>query len=149
MERRALRADLVERAEAWRWCSLWRRTSGTPEQKQLLGDWPVAYPKGWCKLVNQPQTEAELEAIRRCVARGHDANLLVGMVGINFANAAEILGSTQAGWRDADQQQFEPRGSNTSPRATRVMPVPPVVRFARFQIGHRAAEIPYASLSSQ
>ena len=69
-ERNALRAGLVERAEAWRWCSLWRRTSDTPEQKQLLSDWPVAYPKGWCKLVNEPQTEAELEAIRRCVARG-------------------------------------------------------------------------------
>jgi putative transposase len=70
VERNALRAGLVERAEAWRWCSLWRRTSGTPEQKQLLSDWPVAYPKGWCKLVNEPQTEAELEAIRRCLARG-------------------------------------------------------------------------------
>ena len=70
VERNALRAGLVERAEAWRWCSLWRRTLGTPEQKQLLSDWPVAYPKGWCKLVNEPQTEAELEAIRRCVARG-------------------------------------------------------------------------------
>src|SRR3972149_1474817 len=70
VERNALRAGLVERAEAWRWCSLWRRTSGTPEQKQLLSDWPGAYPQGWGKLVHAPQTEAELEAIRRCVARG-------------------------------------------------------------------------------
>ncbi len=43
---------------------------GTPEQKQLLSAWPVPYPRGWCKLVNEPQTEAEVEAIRRCVARG-------------------------------------------------------------------------------
>ena len=43
VERNALRAGLVERAEAWRWCSLWRRTSGTPEQKQWLSDWPRAY----------------------------------------------------------------------------------------------------------
>jgi len=49
VERNALRAALVERAEAWRWSSLWRRTSGTAEQKQLLSDWPVAYPKDWCK----------------------------------------------------------------------------------------------------
>ncbi len=70
VERNALRAALVERAEAWKWSSLWRRTSGTPEQKQLFGDWPVAYPKGWCKFVNQPQTEAELDAIRRCLSRG-------------------------------------------------------------------------------
>jgi hypothetical protein len=38
--------------------------------QKLLSVWPVAYPKGWCKLVNEPQTEVEVEAIRRCVARG-------------------------------------------------------------------------------
>ena len=70
VERNALRAALVERAEAWKWSSLWRRSSGTPEQKQLLSAWPVAYPKGWDKFVNEPQTEAEVDAIRRCVARG-------------------------------------------------------------------------------
>ncbi len=70
VERNALRAGLVKRAEAWKWSSLWRRTSGTAEQKEWLSDWPAPYPKGWCKLVNQPQTEAEVEAIRRCVARG-------------------------------------------------------------------------------
>jgi putative transposase len=70
VERNALRAGLVQRAEAWRWSSLWRRSSGTPEEKQLLGTWPVLYPRGWRKLVNEPQTEAELDAIRRCVARG-------------------------------------------------------------------------------
>lgn len=38
---------------------------------------------------------------------GHDAKLLVGMVGINFVNAAEIIRHTQAGWSDNDQKQFE------------------------------------------
>ena len=38
--------------------------------KQLLCHWLVADPRRWCKLVNAPQTEAEMEAIRRCVARG-------------------------------------------------------------------------------
>jgi hypothetical protein len=38
---------------------------------------------------------------------GHDAKLLVGMVGINFVNAAEIVRHTEAGWSDRDQQQFE------------------------------------------
>jgi putative transposase len=70
VDRNALRAGLVKRAEAWKWSSLWRRTSGTPEQKQRLDAWPVPYPRGWCKLVNKPQAEAEVEAIRRCVARG-------------------------------------------------------------------------------
>jgi len=70
VERNALRAALVGRAEAWRWCSLWRRSAGTPEQRQLLGAWPAAYPNQWCKFVNEPQTEVEVDAIRRCVARG-------------------------------------------------------------------------------
>ena len=37
---------------------------------------------------------------------GHDAKLLAGMVGINFANAAEIIRHTSAGWSDAEQQVF-------------------------------------------
>lgn len=70
VERNALRAGLVERAEDWRWSSLWRRRFGTPEQQRLLSDWPVALPRDWNDLVNQPQTEQELTALRRCVARG-------------------------------------------------------------------------------
>ncbi len=37
---------------------------------------------------------------------GHDAKLLAGMVGINFANAAEIIRHTSAGWNAAEQQVF-------------------------------------------
>lgn len=70
VERNALRAGLVARAEAWKWSSLWRRTTGTAQEKQLLSTWPVPYPRNWCKLVNEPQTEAEVDAIRRCIARG-------------------------------------------------------------------------------
>ena len=70
VERNALRAGLVRRAEEWKWSSLWRRTHGTAEQQKLLSAWPVACPRDWCELANQPQTEAEVEAIRRCVVRG-------------------------------------------------------------------------------
>ena len=70
VERNALRAELVDRAEAWKWSSLWRRSAGTSEQQQLLSPWPVACPRDWRRLVNEPQTEAEVDAIRRCVARG-------------------------------------------------------------------------------
>lgn len=38
---------------------------------------------------------------------GHDAKLLVGMVGINLVNAAEIVRHTGAGWTGGDQKQFE------------------------------------------
>jgi len=35
----------------------------------LLSDWPVERPEDWLGLVNQPQTETELEALRRSVTR--------------------------------------------------------------------------------
>ena len=70
VERNALRARLVTRAEDWRWSSLWRRVHGTSKDRAWLGAWPLAKPRDWAERVNRPQTAAELEAIRRSVARG-------------------------------------------------------------------------------
>jgi putative transposase len=70
VERNPLRAGLVERAEEWRWGSLYRRQYGTAEERALLAESPVPLGRSWCEYVNQPQTEAELEAIRRSVTRG-------------------------------------------------------------------------------
>jgi putative transposase len=70
VERSALRANLVARAEDWRWCSLWRRVCGTTEDRRWLSKWPLPQPRNWAELASQPQTEAELEAIRRSVTRG-------------------------------------------------------------------------------
>jgi len=70
VERNPLRAALVERAQAWRWSSLWRRESGTVEQRRLLSKWPLPCSRDWGEHVQRPQTEAEVEAIRRCVNRG-------------------------------------------------------------------------------
>jgi putative transposase len=70
VERNPLRAGLVTQAEAWRWGSLYRRVHGTPEERALLAESPVPLGRRWCKYVNQPQSDAELEAIRRSVARG-------------------------------------------------------------------------------
>jgi putative transposase len=66
-ERNALRANLVERAEDWRWGSLaWRGARCPPV---ALSPAPIALPSYWRHLVNEPQTAAELDAIRRCVNR--------------------------------------------------------------------------------
>ena len=70
VERNALRANLVERAEDWQWSSLWRRERGTIDQRRWLGEWPMPRPRRWVELVNEPQTDAELNALRRCVVRG-------------------------------------------------------------------------------
>jgi putative transposase len=69
-ERNALRAGLVERAEAWRWSSLWRRTHGDAATQAILSKGPVKRPNDWLRTVNRSQTAGELAAIRRCAARG-------------------------------------------------------------------------------
>ena len=68
MERNALRAKLVRRAQEWRWGSLWYRQQ--KETVDWLADWPVARPRQWLRYVNQPETEAELAALRVSVMRG-------------------------------------------------------------------------------
>lgn len=70
VERNALRANLVRRAENWRWGSLWRRSKGDAKAQALLSDWPVARPRNWLVRVNQPEGPNELEALRRSVQRG-------------------------------------------------------------------------------
>jgi putative transposase len=70
VERNALRANLVERAEECRWSSLWRRVHGTTDDRRWLASWPLAEPRGWLRLVNEPQTDQELAALRRSVLRG-------------------------------------------------------------------------------
>ena len=70
VERNAARAGLTRRAEAWRWCSLWQRQQQPRPEKWILSDWPVPLPEDWVQEVNWPQTEAELEAVRRSVQRG-------------------------------------------------------------------------------
>jgi putative transposase len=70
VERNALRANLVEKAELWHWSSLWRREFGSADERRILARWPLPCPRDWRRLVNWAQTEAEVEAIRRCVNRG-------------------------------------------------------------------------------
>ncbi len=70
VERNALRANLVRKAENWRWGSLWRYRHGKKDEQTLLNPWPVTRPRNWAGYVNRPQSTAELEVLRRCVNRG-------------------------------------------------------------------------------
>ena len=70
VERNALRARLVERAEDWVWCSLACRVKKLTKAATLLDDGPVDRPRNWRRMVNQPQDEKDLEWLRRCVRRG-------------------------------------------------------------------------------
>ncbi len=67
VERNALRADLVGRAEDWRWSSLWHRVKRS--QSVTLDKWPAGRGRKWVDFVNGPETEAELKGLRRCVKR--------------------------------------------------------------------------------
>ncbi len=64
VERNALRANLVARAEKWPWSSLSRR-DGSPASAEL----PIELPADWSEFVNRPETQAELEALRGSVNR--------------------------------------------------------------------------------
>lgn len=69
VERNALRAGLVGRAEDWRWCSLFRRQQGDAKARSLLSEGPLEWPHDWLSLVNAALTAAEADAVRRCVRR--------------------------------------------------------------------------------
>lgn len=68
VERNPLRAGLVERAEDWRWSSLWHREQNSTAMS--LSTWPVPVGRLWSKYVNRPETEAELHDVRRAARRG-------------------------------------------------------------------------------
>jgi putative transposase len=68
VERNPLRAKLARRAQAWAWSSLRQRLS--PASDSFLAAGPVPIPTNWDELVHEPQTEAELAALRTSVHRG-------------------------------------------------------------------------------
>ena len=70
VERNALRANLVSKAQDWRWSSLSTRSDRRSTIGMLLSSWPVEMPTRWTNWVNQAQTEAELAALRRARDRG-------------------------------------------------------------------------------
>jgi putative transposase len=67
VERNALRAKLVSRAEHWEWGSLrWRERGVSPVPMTAS---PVPLPASWLEYVNATQTPAEVEAIRGAIER--------------------------------------------------------------------------------
>jgi putative transposase len=70
VERNPVRANLVPRAERWRWSALGVRTRRLGELSAKLSPWPSRMPGNWLMRVNEPQDERELAAIRHSTARG-------------------------------------------------------------------------------
>ena len=69
VERNALRAGLGVSVEQWPWSSL-ALAAGPTDGFPILADWPLPRPANWGDIVNRPQSEAELAALRKCVNRG-------------------------------------------------------------------------------
>jgi len=67
VERNPVRPGLVPRAEDWPWSSLaW----STAERRATLEDVaPAAVATDWLEVVNEPLTDAELDAVRKCCAK--------------------------------------------------------------------------------
>jgi putative transposase len=70
VERNALRAGFVKRAEEWMWSSTALRSEGSEAAAKRLHSGPMPLPGNWLEVVNKPQTDRELEALRRSVVRG-------------------------------------------------------------------------------
>lgn len=69
VERNAKKANLVKKAETWKWSSVWRRYVGTPAQQKLLAPWLMAVPRDYLTLLNTPQTQSEEAAIERSLSK--------------------------------------------------------------------------------
>jgi putative transposase len=69
VERNPVRARLTRRAERWRWCSAWGWRDGE-QPPAYLDKGPAERRPDWLHWVNEPQTEAELQALRTSVSRG-------------------------------------------------------------------------------
>lgn len=72
VERNPLRAKLVDRAENWRWSSLWVRENGKEKDKALLSKWPIEMPENYSEWVNEkePKEDKDLDHIRNSIRRG-------------------------------------------------------------------------------
>lgn len=69
VERNAKRANLVGKAEKWKWSSIWRRENGMVKQKKILSTWPIYTPEDYLNWLNQTQTESEEKAIEISVVK--------------------------------------------------------------------------------
>src|SRR5687768_11634313 len=67
VERNALRGGLVEAAELWQWGSLYAVCKNC--HPIPLSKWPILRPGNWIEIVNRPENQAELEALRRTIRR--------------------------------------------------------------------------------
>ncbi len=75
IDRNALRARLAQKAQDWPWNSLALRGGRIRQRSEelklpRLAALPIDLPRNWLELVNRPQTDAEIQALRQSIMRG-------------------------------------------------------------------------------
>ena len=70
VEANARRANLVRRAEGWRWSSLWVRRQGASVLRSWIRPWPVPRPRDWLTAVNRTIDGEHLLQLRQSLTRG-------------------------------------------------------------------------------
>jgi len=71
VERNPVRANLMARVEEWNWSSAWAQKSLEFSWLHIPESPPLpSLPRQWRAWVNKPQSEAEVEALRKCIRRG-------------------------------------------------------------------------------
>jgi REP-associated tyrosine transposase len=104
IERNALRAKLVSRAEQWRWCSLFDRVNkSAPAWLERPSAWPVTMRSDWVSWVNRAETAKELEALRTSVNRGRPYGSAVWQ--IKTAGRLGLNQTLRDPWRPKNDEQ--------------------------------------------
>ena len=70
VEYNPVRAGFIERAEDWQWGSAYARRRPPGERPWLAIPSDPPLPRQWRAWVNEPQTEAEVNAVRTCIRKG-------------------------------------------------------------------------------
>lgn len=66
VEANPLRANMVRRAQDWRWSSL---GCDGRTRIELLSDWPIDRPRNWIKVVNRRMADPQVKQIRLSILR--------------------------------------------------------------------------------
>ena len=70
VERNAVGAGLVERAEQWTYGTLYARSHAADPTREIVADWPMERPADWVERANTPLSAGELKRLRSSVVRG-------------------------------------------------------------------------------
>lgn len=80
IEANPIRANLVSRAESWKWGSLYARTENADWASRILKPWPVEMPSDYIDEVNRPLPKMTIEQIRGSIIRGRPLGDQIGLM---------------------------------------------------------------------